>query len=265
MPQAPIAFRRLPLSLAWYSDGLAVTAAAAPYRDAIGRRVARIGRLTPAELEAAIAPYVSYETNLWLHLQSPTFMVIHDLLESLGQTDTDGRVTIAFDDGSGGTRTIGVESVAWTGGPALVSATDALGIPTPLARKQPASHYWFERLPERRALYIQHNRCGDDPARPFAALAADLFQDADAHAGEINRVVVDLRYNGGGNSEIIKPLIEGLKKRKGLSGRGRLFGLVGPNTFSSGLMAAAELRKLKAVMIGEPSGEPLNSYGEVRH
>ena len=41
--------------------------------------------------------------------------------------------------------------------------------------------------------------------------------------------------------------------------------MIGPATFSSGLMAAMALRHdLKAVLVGEPSGEKPNSYGEVR-
>src|SRR5262245_37947349 len=39
MPPGPMAFRRLPLTLTWYRDGLAVTAASDAYREALGLRV----------------------------------------------------------------------------------------------------------------------------------------------------------------------------------------------------------------------------------
>ena len=49
-----------------------------------------------------------------------------------------------------------------------------------------------------------------------------------------------------------------------LSRHPRLFVLTGPGTFSSGLMAAIDLKALDAVLVGEAPGEKLNSYGEVR-
>jgi C-terminal processing protease CtpA/Prc len=85
--------------------------------------------------------------------------------------------------------------------------------------------------------------------------------DIDAHA--VDRVVLDIRTNSGGNSSVIAPLTAGLKARPTL--RSRIFVLIGPETFSSGQLAAWEFRRqLGATLVGEPSGEALNSYGEVK-
>ena len=87
----------------------------------------------------------------------------------------------------------------------------------------------------------------------------------DGNPAAVDRVVIDLRANGGGNSQVIQPLLDGLRSRRSLSGKGKLHALVGPGTFSSGLLAAIKLRSdLNAFIIGEPPGEKLNSYGEVR-
>nr|HEV7954777.1 hypothetical protein [Candidatus Acidoferrales bacterium] len=103
----------------------------------------------------------------------------------------------------------------------------------------------------------------EDPSRAFADFAKELFTFADAHT--IQRTIVDLRFNQGGNSNVIKPLESGLKSRKALSAQGHLFALIGPSTFSSGLLAATDFdNDLHAVLIGEPSGEKPNSYGEIR-
>lgn len=259
-----LAFHRLPLAVSWYGSDLAVTAAAEPYRAALGLRVARIGRLAPVDLERAVAPYIAYELDSWLRLQSGSFMMVHELLARLGQTEPDGRVRLTLARNDGTELQLDVEAGPSQNGQPLVSVADALRIPTPLFRSRPDSYYWFERLPERRALYVQYNRCANDPAKPFAGFAADLLADADAHASEIDRTIVDLRLNGGGDSRIIQPLVKGLRDHRPLRARGRLFALVGPGTFSSGLLAALDFRDLDAILIGEPPGEPLNSYGEVR-
>ena len=113
-------------------------------------------------------------------------------------------------------------------------------------------------------VYIRYSRCQDDPVQPFAAFTTDVLSRIDANPRAVTRVVIDLRTNGGGNSAVIDPLLDGLRKRR-FTGRARLAVLVGPATFSSAMMNALTLRRnLGAQLIGEPLGEKPNSYGEVR-
>jgi hypothetical protein len=42
------------------------------------------------------------------------------------------------------------------------------------------------------------------------------------------------------------------------------FGIIGRETFSSGMLAAIDLRRNQAVLVGEPTGGIPNSFGEVR-
>ena len=258
----PLAFRRLPLTLSWFSDGLAVTGASDRLRATLGTRVVRIGSMTPERLEAAVAPYISYENDMWLHQQSPALMVAVEMLQHLKIADASGGVPITFAKPGGSPTTLTVEPTAATGTP-LVSMYDALSIPPVLYRKHLQSNYWHEYLPESRTLYIQYNRCRDDPALPFSDFSRQVFTAADSNP--VDRTIVDLRFNQGGDSSIVAPLVEGLKARHALVARGRLVALIGRATFSSGLLAALDFRDtLKAVLIGEPVGEKPNSYGEVR-
>jgi C-terminal processing protease CtpA/Prc len=78
-------------------------------------------------------------------------------------------------------------------------------------------------------------------------------------------VVIDLRGNSGGDSEIIKPLIQALKKHPSLSDKGHLYVLIGGHTFSSGADGALYLRNhLNAILVGKPTGGKPNSYGEIK-
>ncbi|HKV99150.1 MAG TPA: hypothetical protein VJN96_04960 [Vicinamibacterales bacterium] len=258
---AAVALRRLPVAFTWFAEGLAVTAATDPLRSAIGRRVVRIGTLSPEELEAAVAPFISYENQPSLRQQSPTFMATEEVLRAIGQIGADGRVAMVLAGPEGQTETISVAPDP-SPRPILVTAYDALKIPIPLARRQPNAYYWFEYLSDAKALYVQYNRCANDPAKPFADFARDLFAFADAHP--VDRVVVDLRYNGGGDSRVITPLVDGLRSRKPLTRHGHLFALTGRATFSSGLRAVRSFRQdLGAILIGEQPGEKPNSYTEV--
>jgi hypothetical protein len=178
-------------------------------------------------------------------------------------TNADGRVEITFAKADGKQFTLEVAPENWIVKGATLNASDALNLPVALYRKHPDSFYWYEYLPDSQTLYIQYNKCTEDPARAFADFSKELFAFADAHP--IQRTIVDLRFNQGGNSMVIKPLENGLKSRKALSAQGHLFALIGPSTFSSGLLAATEFdNDLHAVLIGEPTGEKPNSYGEIR-
>ncbi len=148
-----------------------------------------------------------------------------------------------------------------------ISAYEAYHVPIPLSRKHPDDWYWYEYLANDHAVYIQYNRCRDDKKEPFKDFAESLFRFVDgAHgANKVERVIVDLRFNSGGNSGVIDPLIDGLKSRPWLSARGRLYVLTGSGTYSAGMMAAVEFRNsLHALLVGEPSGSPPNEYGEIK-
>ena len=73
------------------------------------------------------------------------------------------------------------------------------------------------------------------------------------------------RANGGGDSSVADPLLQGLRSRRHLADSGRLFTLIGNGTFSSAMMNAITLRReAGAILVGEPTGGKPNSYGQVR-
>ena len=74
----------------------------------------------------------------------------------------------------------------------------------------------------------------------------------------IKKFVLDLRGNTGGNSNIIKDLIEYLG-RSNLE----LFTIVDRNVFSSGRFAAIEMKGIGSKIVGEEIGTPINCFGYV--
>lgn len=259
-----LTFHRLPIGLQWCSDGLAVTATTEPYRDALGLRVTRIGTLTPEMLESAIATFISYERDAWLRLQGQTYMVAEEVLRAAGQVDADGRVALTLARPDGSTLTTRVATAPWADRTPMTYLVTARNLPPGPTRTDPARYYRYEILPGTKTLYVRYSRCADDPQQPFAAFAQELFATVDANPTAVDRVIVDLRANGGGDSRVIQPLLDGLRARKALSARGHLYALTSPATFSSGLLAAWSLKLLNAVLVGEAPGENLSSYAEVR-
>lgn len=251
-----------PVEMRWFSDGLAVVAGAPDYQQALGCRVVRIGTKTPDQVEAALAAYIPHENDAYLHFQSPLYMSLVELMQHEQIADRRGHLhlTCVKADGNEFDLEVAPERSA-RGRRETLKAETVLHIPEGFCSKHPGAYYWFEYLPATQCLYIQYNKCRNDPDHPFADFVGSLFTVADQHP--VQRVIVDLRLNGGGSSSIIKPLLDRFRSHPQLTARGHLYALIGSQTFSSGLMAAMDFRDtLHAILIGGPTGNKPNHYGE---
>jgi hypothetical protein len=253
----------LPIALTWFSDGLAVTAATESNRGLLGARVLHIGHLTPEQWETQVAPYIAIETDGWLHYKSPRAMATVELLRQAALIGADNKVV--FELARPGippwTERVSADPVALT--TQWINFHDSRHVPTELRLAHPDASYWYQLLPEKRTLYFNYSRCEEDPQQPFRDLVARAMAEADT--GQAERFILDLRANLGGSSHVLLPLLDALRSRPALSRRGHLYVLIGRATVSSGLIAAWELvRRYHAIVIGEPSGEKLDSYGLIQ-
>jgi hypothetical protein len=213
---------RLPLTFYWYADGVAVAGASEEYTAAVHSRVLKIGEKTPEQVVSELAPYVSHENQAWLRPQALSLLRCKAVLEHLGLAGSDGRVALTLQKPDGTSFPLEVRPVLLNGTP----------------RKTQERYHWYKYLGDSLTLYVRYNICRSDPDLPFSEFAAKVLADADAH--RVKRVVIDLRGNSGGNSVVINPLKNGLHARKGKLGR--FYVLIGPSTFSSGLLNAEQLR-----------------------
>ncbi|MGD0138863.1 MAG: hypothetical protein ABSD28_08305 [Tepidisphaeraceae bacterium] len=257
-----MALHSYPVQLQWFSDGLAVVAAASEHQEAIGNRVVRIGSKTPEQVEAAVAPYIAHENDAHLHVESPRYMMLVELMRHENIADPTGRLRLTCAKAGGEEFTLEIASEGFAkAGRSLMNAADVLRIPKELCRKHPRAFYWDEYLPQIQTLYIQYNRCADAPDNPFEDFATKLFAFIDAHP--VQRVVLDLRFNGGGKTQIVDPLLDGLKSRPALSAKEHLYVLIAGRTFSAAMDTALIFRRhLNAILVGEPAGNKPNHYGQ---
>jgi zinc transport system substrate-binding protein len=259
----PFVAKGAPIELRWFPDGVRLIAAPGDQEKAVGRRVLSIGGVPLEEAWKRASEVMSHENEAWLRAQLPAWLAMPAFLHALGLSDDDASARYVVEpDDEGDARGAGVV-VDVRAGAAIRSVARAEPRPAPpwLARRNES--YWFERLDGGTTLFLQYNRCANDPNKPFADLARELFEDADREAPA--RIVVDLRHNGGGDSQVIQPLFAGLAERRPLRRRGSLFVAIGPRTFSSGMMNAVQLAQgFGAILVGEPTGGKPNGYGEVR-
>jgi C-terminal processing protease CtpA/Prc len=118
--------------------------------------------------------------------------------------------------------------------------------------------WWTTYLPASRTLYAQYHLVSESGS----SMAADL--DAILAAHPVDRVVIDLRHNVGGDNTTYGALLDRLAQPD-LDRPGRLLALIGRTTFSAAGNFATDLERATGVVfVGEPTGAAPNMYGDVR-
>lgn len=121
--------------------------------------------------------------------------------------------------------------------------------------------YWFEYLSEEQMVVFHYNQVKTNPNENEQDFMDRLSEFIDKNP--VKALVVDLRYNEGGDNTIYRPLLNGIIANEKINKKGKLFVLVGRRTFSAGMCFATELEKsTQAIFVGEPTGSSPNFVGE---
>jgi len=258
----PPGFHPLPIRLFWFADGLYVVAAAKGHESVLGQPLTSVDDVPINDAVAAVSPTFVHENDALLRIGAAQALTTIETLHAVGLIHDMSQATLGFGNPTNGTRAT-VTPLASSKDVSWVRWPDHAGAPVPLARSHPQSWYWRDRVDSSNVLFIQYNRCQDSTGRTVAGFVRETLDEIDARPPRA--VVVDLRYNGGGSSSLLMPLIQGLAQRKALNAPDRLFVLVGRVTFSSALMNAVSFRKVtKATLVGEPTGGKPNHFGETK-
>ncbi len=256
------ATRGIPLMAGWLRDGIHVLNTTEPYSAILHGRLAAVGGRPLEDVIAGLASIIPHENEAQVKNQLPNLLVDTAILHGLELIPSPESAVLTVETPAGERLNVEMTPLSFASNPGwIVDTADESGAPLYLRNRR--IFYWFDILPAANALFFKYNSCREMQGKPFAEFAREMFEAADA-AG-VERVVVDLRHNGGGNSGIFRPFLEELKKRTALMQKGRIFVLVGRRTFSSAILNALEMKKeTPAVFAGEPTGGKPNHFGEVR-
>src|SRR5262245_52547047 len=168
-------FRRYPLRLYQYSDGLFIQAASASCAEAAGSRVVAIGDTPIDQAYAAVRRLVSRENELRVVHNLPDLLVIPEVLHALNLITNMEQVDWRIEGRDGERRTIRTSAVRRDEALIWTDASECASGSTPLWRKDPQNKFWFEHLSEARAVYVQFNSVRDKPDETIAAFFGRVF------------------------------------------------------------------------------------------
>ncbi|NUP54040.1 MAG: hypothetical protein HOW97_42980 [Catenulispora sp.] len=262
--------RTLPIAFTDFPEGLAVTAAAPGHEHLLGAVVTAFDGRPVGELAAAVEPLVCRDNDYFLKSDVPRWLRRIPILHALGIVRRPDAVTLTVERPDGTTADLDLKTLpgpsprphAWARRPEEWTAlSESLDTPLPLAFQGFGRSYWFEHLPDHDLIYLQFNSIKDDPGETIAEFADRLLADIAAH--DVQRLVVDLRWNGGGDTLLAERLVQRIIGCERVNRPGHLFVVTGRDTFSAAQNTATLLgRHADTVFVGEPSGSRPNFIGE---
>ena len=258
-PDNPIAVHRYPIRVWEFPDGLYVTAARVPNQDLVGARITAIDGVPIREVLRRLDPVVPRDNGSGVRAARTVFLTSGEVLSGLGIATEATRIEVDVALPGGSARTATVRAVdaatfaAWVGGweLALPPRRDMLLL------RDPKDH-WARFIQPARALYVQYNEVRPD--------SSDVVEEirAERSSHRVERMVIDLRNNGGGQAEGYRTLLNYLAEHaRDLPGG--LHVLIGRLTFSAAASFVAEIeRKVPgAIFVGEATGGSPNYWADV--
>jgi hypothetical protein len=242
-----------------FSDGLVITAARPPYEDLVGSRVEAIAGMPIEDVLALVEPLAPRDNPSNLRAFGPLYLRVSNLLAGLGVIDAAGPTAFTLVDREGVSSDVEIEPTVpvidddWDSGlPHRLAATDA-----PWLRDQDTT-LWWTFLADSGTLFAQFNHVRGDATRVLSELRERAKDD------DVQRVVIDIRHNSGGDNTTLSPLELALRDPT-MDRPGRLFAIIGRVTFSAAANFATDLEQATSVTFaGEPMGGSPNLYGDTR-
>jgi hypothetical protein len=249
-----------PVIAGWFADGFYVAGADRKYEEIIGARIVGIRGadgtdLTLSEVEERLNSVIAADHANALRPSQGNVLVNPHFMRGLGLAD--GRELTYLLDIDGVETAVAVTETAGEDLDIVRAKDDAPQHALADSSEEPNWYTWTGEGDQ--IIYIRYDSCDMEAAGFFQAVLNEIKRT------KVERVVVDLRANSGGVSlpgTWFASQLSGIPK---INRDGGLFVLVGPRTFSSGMMMAVDLMdKTEAIFAGRPLAENVDAWGEVK-
>lgn len=249
------ALSRYPITMQWFGDELRIIRIAHDKKEALGARVLKIGNLKIMEAHEKMKQLIP------MH-ESPTFVLgwseyllsFDEILVGAGVKKAGPLSLLVKQDN-------GKELLVTLLAPSKSDKVEQEWVynPLPLYLSKSEQSPYYEWLPgANKVLYFNFERYPEwDKMRAFGMGLIQLIK-----GNEVDKLIVDVRENGGGDFKKGMRLIEELQKTY-LNTLGKVYVIIGRNTFSAGMSNAAHFKTmLKATLVGETTGARPVGYQE---
>jgi hypothetical protein len=264
-----IGFHSLPVAFYWFAEGMMIHAADSANGDLIGSRVIAIGGIAVDTAIARVRPLISHDNEMGIRAYAPFLLAMPEVLEAIGLARDAGHVQLTVAK-NGKRRTVSLSPAglfpmlagdadkSWNKRAGWIDARDAAS--SPLWLSDTNNMYWYRYLPAEKTLYVQINTIQQKASDSLSAFMRRAIAAADSARAQ--KLVLDLRLNGGGNGDFNKRIFLPIIKSR-YDSAGKFFVITGRRTFSAAQMLVTEIQKYtNAIFVGEPTASHGNHFGD---
>lgn len=270
LPFAPEAnFHALPIKLYLFKEGLFIQAASPENANIVGAKVLKIGNVSAEKAVEIVGEYVPKDNIYGIKNTAPMYLISPEVLQALGFIKDTEKVDLQLEKDSKQFSAelkpaglfpnfIGTEArKGW------IDARDKAKNPTPLWLKNQGNGFWFEYVPESKIFYVQLNQVLNKQDETVEAFFGRISEELNKN--EVDKFILDIRLNGGGNNGLVPSIIRAIVKADKIDQKGKLFVIIGRQTFSAAQNLTNALETYtKATFVGEPTASHVNMYGDAR-
>ncbi|MEZ5344918.1 MAG: hypothetical protein R2681_05100 [Pyrinomonadaceae bacterium] len=250
----PVAFYR-------FEDGLYVKKAAKEYEEVVGAKILKIGNDTAESALQKAAELTAADNIMGKKAMAPYLLSIPEITDALGISAGLDSLSITVEK-PGGPKVINISrggelSDLFRSPENWISARTGS---VPLYEKDPQNNYWYEYLPDTKTVYVKYNAVQNKQDESIAQFFGKVFEFIEKNP--VEKFVIDMRNNGGGNNTLNRPIYLGLIRSK-LNKKGKAFAIIGRETFSAAQNGVNKLEELTNItFVGEPTAAHPNHYGD---
>ena len=260
----------VPVRFSIFSDGLFIKSAHENYREIVGGEVVKIANTDVKEVMEKFKSIVSFENEQGFKSMLPFYFNVPEFHYALGIIKDPSFIPLTYRK-NGKLQTVELKSQQMAIAAAHGNNQDNskwidafTGKETPLWLKNNDRLRYFEYLPASKTMYVRHSGVQNEPGtETIEQFFNKVFRFVDS--ADVDKFILDIRMNGGGNNYLNKPVITGLIQSKKINRKGHLFVITGKATFSAAQNLTNENEKYTEVILaGEPTSENVNFYGDTR-
>lgn len=251
--------RHLPVRLYAFPEGVFIMEADSAYRHLQGARVVAFGPL-PADTALRRAGEGRSVDGDMQHLWGVSTLAETAWLKGIGATQRVDSVRLTVQVPGQAERTV----MLATRDSERAGRQDRMvappGVPAPTFLRNLAQTFWHTAVPEHDAWYVQVNNIRSTPEETLTAYGRRLWTVLDTTTAK--NLILDLRHNNGGTTQIYPELLRTLIAYSRVEGR-QVWVLIGRRTFSAAGNFVTDLERLtNPIFVGEASSECCNLYGD---
>jgi len=250
---------RFPFDCYPFEEGLFITATNDENKDLLYKKIMKIDNYDINIVCEKLTQVISHENMQFVLSSIPSFIVCADILYGIEVIEDIEKVVITIENEDGNKFEKTVIPVKYSDYKIQINPSSVL----PLYRQNSGKFYWSNF--DKGIFYINYNKCKDMDELSVKEFCSQLILEITSNT-QIEKLVIDLRNNTGGNSELFEPFLLWISQNESINQKGRLYVIVGRDTFSSALLNTYFTKsRTNAVFIGESTGGKPNCFGEVKY